>query len=187
MNLANKVTILRILLVPVFLIALLVKSKYQNIEVGKYVAAAVFIVAASTDFIDGYIARKMQQVTNLGKFLDPLADKLLVVAALVWLVEVHQMSSWMAIIIIAREFIVTGVRLVAAGEGIVIAASIWGKLKTITQIIAIVAILIHDLEPFKILFVFPFHTIAMWLAVIITIYSGYDYVYKNREVIKAGV
>jgi len=187
MNLANKVTISRILLVPIFLIALLIKIKYQNIEVGKYLAAIIFIIAASTDFIDGYIARRMQQITNLGKFLDPLADKLLVVAALVWLVEVHEMPSWIAIIIIAREFIVTGVRLVAAGEGIIIAASIWGKIKTITQIIAIVAILIHDLEPFKLLFVFPFHIIAMWIAVIITVYSGYDYVYKNREVMKTGL
>jgi len=187
MNLANKVTISRILLVPIFLIALLIKIKFKDIEVGKYLAAIIFIIAASTDFIDGYIARKMQQITNLGKFLDPLADKLLVVAALVWLVEVHEMPSWMAIIIISREFIVTGVRLVAAGEGIIIAASMWGKIKTITQIIAIIAILIHDLEPFKILFVFPFHVVAMWIAVITTVYSGYDYVYKNREVIRTGV
>ncbi|MGE5329981.1 MAG: CDP-diacylglycerol--glycerol-3-phosphate 3-phosphatidyltransferase [Deltaproteobacteria bacterium] len=183
MNLANKVTISRILLVPIFLIALLIKIKYKDIEVGKYLAAIIFIIAASTDFIDGYIARKMHQITNLGKFLDPLADKLLVVAALVWLVEVHEMPSWMAIIIIAREFIVTGVRLVAAGEGIVIAASMWGKIKTITQIIAIIAILIHDLQPFAQLFVFPFHVIAMWIAVIATVYSGYDYVYKNKDII----
>lgn len=186
MNLANKVTISRIILVPIFLIALLIKIKYRDIEVGKYLAATIFIIAASTDFIDGYIARKMQQITNLGKFLDPLADKLLVVAALVWLVEVHEMPSWIAIIIIAREFIVTGVRLVAAGEGIIIAASIWGKIKTFTQIIAIIAILIHNLEPFKYIFIYPFHVYAMWIAVIATVYSGYDYVYKNRGVFKNG-
>jgi len=137
MNLANKVTISRILLVPIFLLALIINIKYAEIEIGKYIAALIFIIAASTDGIDGYIARKRQQVTTLGKFLDPLADKLLVTAALIWLVENADIPSWMAIIIIGREFIVTGVRLVAAGEGVVIAASIWGKLKTIIQIIAL--------------------------------------------------
>lgn len=184
MNLANKVTLSRIILVPVFITVLVLGFKFANIEYGKYIAAFIFILAASTDGIDGYIARKRQQVTRLGKFLDPLADKLLVTAALVWLVEKHEILSWVAIIIIGREFIVTGLRLIAAGEGVVISASIWGKLKTITQIIAIIAVLIHDLEPFKQLFVYPFHTIAMTLAVIITIYSGFDYVYKNWRVIK---
>ena len=188
MNLANKVTFLRILLVPIFLLALIINIKYAEIELGKYIAALIFIIAASTDGIDGYIARKRQQVTTLGKFLDPLADKLLVTAALIWLVENADIPSWMAIIIIGREFIVTGVRLVAAGEGVVIAASIWGKLKTIIQIIAIVALLIHDLAPFEVIFTFyRFDKIAMYLAVIITIYSGFDYVYKNRDVIKTGV
>lgn len=187
MNLANKVTLSRIILVPIFVLALVIKIKFENVEVGKYLAAVIFIIAASTDGIDGYIARKRQQVTTLGKFLDPLADKLLVTAALIWLVEKHEISYWVAVIIIGREFIVTGVRLVAAGEGVVIAASIWGKLKTITQIVAIVAVLIHDLEPFKQWFVYPVHSVAMAMAVIITIYSGFDYVYKNREVIKTGV
>lgn len=185
MNLANKVTLSRIALVPIFLGAFLIQFKNpNNIEYGKYIAALIFIIAASTDGIDGYIARKRQQVTTLGKFLDPLADKLLVTSALIWLVEKHEISSWVAIIIIAREFIVTGVRMVAAGEGVIIAASIWGKLKTIIQIIAILAVLIHDLPPFKVLFIYPIHTSIMWLAVIITIYSGYDYVYKNRHIIK---
>lgn len=184
MNLANKVTISRILLVPVFLLALIIDFRYKDIEVGKYIALLIFIIAASTDFIDGHIARKRHQITNLGKFLDPLADKLLVVTALVWFVEKQEIVSWMVIVIIAREFIVTGLRLIAAGEGIVIAASNWGKIKTVTQIIAIIALLMHDLAPFNVLFVIPFHEIAVWLAVIITIYSGYDYVYKNKGVIR---
>lgn len=184
MNLANKVTLSRIILVPIFILALILQIKYQNINISSYLAAIIFILAASTDGLDGYIARKKMQITNFGKFLDPLADKLLITAALIWLVEKHEISSWVAIIIISREFIVTGIRLVAANEGIVISASIWGKLKTITQIIAIVATLIHDLEPFKQIFVVPIHTFTMGLAVIITIYSGFDYIYKNREIIK---
>ena len=188
MNLANKVTLSRIALIPVFILALLIKNKYDNIQIGKYLASVIFIVAASTDGIDGYIARKRQQVTTLGKFLDPLADKLLITAALIWLVENADISSWVAITIIGREFIVTGVRLVAAGEGVVIAASFWGKLKTIIQIIAVVTVLIHDLVPFRQIFmIFPLHTFAMGVALIITVYSGFDYVYKNWSVINSGV
>lgn len=187
MNLANKLTLSRILLVPIFLLALFVHIKYQDIEIGKYIATAIFILAASTDGLDGYIARKRQQVTTLGKFLDPLADKLLVTAALIWMVEKGEIVSWVAIIIIAREFIVTGVRLVAAGEGKIIAASIWGKAKTITQIIAIITTLLYDLNPFKYILVKPIPQFLMAIAVIITIYSGFDYLYKNRDVIKAGV
>jgi len=108
-------------------------------------AAVLFFIAASTDGLDGYIARKRKQVTNFGKFLDPIADKLLVTAALVALVERGDLSSWAAIVIIAREFIITGLRLVAAGEGIVIAASKWGKIKTVTQIIAILTALLRDI------------------------------------------
>lgn len=187
MNLANKLTLSRIILVPIFILALLVKIRFQEVEVGKYLASVIFIIAASTDGIDGYIARKRHQVTTLGKFLDPLADKLLVTAALIWLVENADIPSWVAIVIIGREFIVTGLRLVAVGEGVVIAASVWGKIKTITQIIAIIAALIHNLKPFDQIFLLPFHTIAMALAVVVTIYSGFDYVYKNWEVIKPSV
>ncbi len=188
MNLANKVTISRIVLVAVFIIVLAMGMRIANVEYGKYIAALIFIIAACTDGIDGYIARKRKQVTTLGKFLDPLADKLLVTAALIWLVEKGDILSWVAIIIIGREFIVTGLRLIAAGEGVVIAASVWGKLKTIVQIVAIVALLVHNLEPFRQFFEYTrLHTITMTLAVIITIYSGFDYVYRNRKVIKAAV
>jgi CDP-diacylglycerol--glycerol-3-phosphate 3-phosphatidyltransferase len=148
---------------------------------GAYIAVGVFIIAAITDGLDGYIARKWKQVTNFGKFIDPLADKLLVTAALISLVELNKLSSWVAMIIISREFVVTSLRVVAVSEGIIIAASMWGKIKTITQIIAIIAILIDNF-PFS-LFGFPFDKISMLLAVIFTIFSGIDYLAKNWEVI----
>lgn len=166
MNLANKITILRIILVPVFLFILAIKVKY-----GTYIATAVFIIAALTDTLDGYIARSRNQVTKFGKFLDPLADKLIVTAALISLVEMKKLSTWVVMIIIAREFAITGLRAVAASEGVVIAASKWGKAKTVTQIIAIVAALIE----------LPYNKYLIFLAVIITIISGLDYIYKNRK------
>ena len=179
MNLANKLTIMRIFLVPVFMFFLLVKMPY-----GDYIAAAVFILAALTDSLDGYIARTRNQVTKFGKFMDPLADKLLVSAALISLVEMNKLSSWVVVIIIAREFAITGLRVLAASEGITIAASWWGKLKTITQIVAIVALLINNF-PFS-LIDFPFDKIAVALALIFTIISGIDYLYKNKEVFSVG-
>lgn len=166
-NLANKLTILRILLVPVFLVLVAV-----NIPYGVYLATLVFIIAAITDKLDGYIARSRNQITNLGKFMDPLADKLLVVSALVSLVGMGRIPAWMAMIIIAREFAITGLRAIASAEGIVIAASWWGKLKTATQIVAIIAVLV-DL---------PYYEVLVWCAVLITIISGIDYLYKNRAV-----
>ncbi|MDN5277166.1 MAG: CDP-diacylglycerol---glycerol-3-phosphate 3-phosphatidyltransferase [Clostridiales bacterium] len=176
MNLANKITIVRIMLVPIFMALLLSDFPYSN-----FVAALIFIVAASTDTVDGYIARKRNEVTNFGKFIDPLADKILVTAALVILVEMGKISSVVAIIIITREFIITGFRVLAASEGIVIAASWWGKAKTITQIIAIVAIMLDNI-PFKWIG-FPFDRIALALAVVITIVSGIDYIYKNIHIL----
>jgi len=149
---------------------------------GNYIAAIIFIIAASTDGVDGYIARKRKQITRFGKFLDPIADKLLVTAALIALVQRNEISGWAAMIIIGREFIVTGLRLVAAGEGIVIAASKLGKLKTVTQIIAIAAALLKNF-PINRFTNFPFDDYAMFIAVIITIYSGYDYLAKNSRVI----
>ena len=168
---------LRIFLVPVFMLFLLTKFPY-----GDYIAVAVFIIAAITDGLDGYIARKWKQITNFGKFIDPLADKLLVTAALISLVELNRLSAWVVIIILSREFVVTSLRVVAASEGIVIAASVWGKVKTVTQIVAIVAILINNF-PFSLLG-FPFDQIAIYLAVIFTILSGADYLVKNWEVVK---
>lgn len=186
MNLANKITITRVLMVPVFLFFLLTDLfPYKEI-----IAAGIFILAASTDGLDGYIARKRKQITNFGKFMDPLADKLLVTAALISLVGMQKLDSWMVIVIIGREFIVTGFRLVAVNEGIVIAASIWGKIKTISQIVAIVALLLDNLFTDKLGLVvytygiqIKFDIVLMWIAVLFTIYSGFDYLNKNRNVI----
>lgn len=168
MNLANRVTMVRILLVPVFLYFVL-----ENIPYGTYIAAGIFIVAASTDGLDGYLARKRQEITNLGKLLDPLADKLLITAALVSLVESGVLPAWIAIVIISRELAVTGLRAVAAAEGVIVHASVVAKLKTISQIVAIVGLLI-DNYPFS-LIGFPFTNIAVWLAVALTVWSGLEY------------
>ena len=132
MNLPNKITISRILLIPVFMIVL-----YLPLEHREIIALLIFLLASATDGIDGHIARSRNLVTNFGKFLDPLADKLLVAAALIALVGEGKIPSWIVTVIIAREFAITGIRLLAVGEGRVIAASMWGKVKTVTQIIAI--------------------------------------------------
>lgn len=189
MNLANKITLARIFLVPVLMLFLLVPFDWGtfhfagiSVTYSDLLATFIFIIAASTDGLDGYIARKRKIITNLGKFLDPLADKLLITAALVSLVGNGSVAAWMAIVIISREFAVTGLRLVAAAEGQVIAASGLGKLKTITQIVAIVAVMLNNF-PFGI-FGIPFDLLAMWVAVLITIVSGIDYFIKNKEVIQ---
>jgi CDP-diacylglycerol--glycerol-3-phosphate 3-phosphatidyltransferase len=188
LNLANKITLARIFLVPVVMFFLLVKLNLGSFiiagnktTVTEIIAALIFIIAASTDGLDGYIARKRKLITNLGKFLDPLADKLLISAALISLVEMQRLDAWIAIVIISREFAVTGLRLIAAAEGSVIAASKMGKFKTIVQIVAIVALMINNF-PFSFIR-FPFDTIAIWIAVVITIWSGIDYFVKNRNVI----
>jgi CDP-diacylglycerol--glycerol-3-phosphate 3-phosphatidyltransferase len=188
-NLANKITLARIFLVPVVMIFLLVRLNLGVIRFGggeitisEIIAAAIFILAAITDGLDGYIARKKKLVTNLGKFLDPLADKLLISAALISLVEMQRLEAWIAIVIISREFAVTGLRLVAAAEGQVIAASVLGKLKTIVQIIAIVVLIVNNF-PFSTI-AFPFDEIITWVAVIITLLSGIDYFSKNYQVIR---
>lgn len=182
MNLANKLTLARIFLVPIFLIAISVKLKYG---IGIYIAAGVFILAASTDGLDGYVARKKNQVTRLGKFMDPLADKLLISAALISLVELREVPAWVAMIIIGREFAITGLRTIAASEGVVMAASKLGKVKTVTQIVAIVLLLFSKKIPFN-LFGYPVGTIALWLAVFFTIWSGMEYFRKARFLLKAG-
>ncbi len=153
-----------------------------SIKVADLVGAAIFILASVTDWIDGHYARKYNLVTNLGKFLDPLADKLLVSAALIVLVEMGAAPSWIVIIIISREFAVTGLRLILAGTGEVVAANMLGKIKTWTQIIAIAALLLNNL-PFA-LIDFPFADIALWVAMIFTIWSGCDYFAKNKDVFK---
>ncbi len=191
MNLANKLTMLRIFLVPIFLIFIAVKG----IPYGTILATLVFIIASLTDQLDGYIARSRNQVTTFGKFMDPLADKLLVTSALISLVELGLIPSYAAIIIIAREFAVSGLRTIAASEGKIIAASWWGKIKTVIQIIAIVLLLIKvniGTSPYlaslinnnsalnKFFEVTP--TVFLYLAVIITIISGIDYFIKNKKV-----
>ncbi len=188
MNLANRITLARIFLVPIIMFFLLVNLNLPEIRMFQFeitynqiIAALIFIIAASTDGLDGYIARKNKMVTNLGKLLDPLADKLLVAAVLISLVEMDKLDAWIAIVIISREFAVTGLRQVALLDGKVMAASKWGKWKTAIQITAIIALLINNF-PFA-LMNFPFDLIATWLAALITIYSGIDYFVKNKNVI----
>jgi CDP-diacylglycerol---glycerol-3-phosphate 3-phosphatidyltransferase len=193
MNLANKLTLIRIFLIPIFLIFIAVRG----IPYGTLIATAVFIIAALTDKLDGYIARSRNQITRFGKFMDPLADKLLVTAALISLVEYRIIPGWVAMIIIAREFAVTGLRSIAAAEGVVIAASWWGKIKTVTQIVAIIFALIEvnlsfqqDIADFigKGSYIASFFDImtgiTLYGSVIITIISGYDYFAKNKDAIK---
>ncbi|MFX3624690.1 MAG: CDP-diacylglycerol--glycerol-3-phosphate 3-phosphatidyltransferase [Ectobacillus sp.] len=187
MNLPNKITVSRICLIPLFLLIMLVPFEWgdkivgiSDLTVRHLLGAIIFIVASATDWVDGHYARKYGLVTNLGKFLDPLADKLLVSAALIVLVELQYVSSWMVIIIISREFAVTGLRLILAGTGEVVAANMLGKIKTWTQIVAISAYLLHDVPlhwlPFSIA------DVSMWVAVIFTVVSGWDYFWKNRLV-----
>ena len=177
MNLPNKLTVCRVALIPFFVVFLLYPdlTKYSN-----YIAAAIFIIASLTDYADGKIARKYNLVTNFGKFMDPLADKLLVCSALVCLVETKQLSAWIAIIIIAREFIISGFRLIAAEHQIVIAASYWGKFKTTFQILMII-VLILDIQNdlFRML-----GTALTYIALALTVISLVDYLYKNKDVIK---
>ncbi|EOD01244.1 CDP-diacylglycerol--glycerol-3-phosphate 3-phosphatidyltransferase [Caldisalinibacter kiritimatiensis] len=179
MNLANKITIARIFLVPVFMFFLLV-----NVPRGEYIAAIIFIIAASSDSLDGYIARSRDQITKFGKFMDPLADKLLVSAALISLVELEKISAWVVVIIIAREFAITGLRVLAASEGITIAANWWGKIKTITQILAIITLLLDNFSFIN--NTFPIDKILVILAVLFTVISGVNYIYINREVFTSG-
>lgn len=179
MNLANKLTIVRIFLVPVFMLFLLI-----DIPNGDYIAAGIFVIAALTDALDGYVARSRNQITTFGKFMDPLADKLLVSSALILLVEMQRLSSWIVVVIIAREFAITGLRVLAASEGVTIAASWWGKFKTISQIFAIVVLLLNN-YPFSIIN-FPMDSIAVALALIFTVVSGADYLIKNKSAFLSG-
>ncbi|OLS01775.1 CDP-diacylglycerol--glycerol-3-phosphate 3-phosphatidyltransferase [Tissierella creatinophila] len=174
MNLPNKITFSRVLLVPIFIIMF-----YIDIPNNQIYAGIIFIIAALTDTLDGYLARKNAQITNLGKFIDPLADKLLVSAALILLVESGAIPGWVVVTIIAREFTITGFRIIAASEGVNIAASSLGKFKTITQLIAIILLLFNNIffEKFNI----PMDQIFLYISLIFTVLSGYDYIYKNRH------
>lgn len=174
MNLPNKLTMLRVIMIPFFIVFLLIPITPYD----KWIALAIFILASLTDLLDGKIARKYNLVTNFGKFMDPLADKLLVCSALICLIELDKIPAWMVIIIIAREFIISGFRLVASDNGVVIAASCWGKFKTTFQMAA-VCLLIADIAAIGVV-----TQIILWIAVILTVVSLVDYLVKNKDVMK---
>ena len=178
MNLPNKLTVMRVILIPFFVAALL----YDNgsSQTMRIVANVIFIVASLTDLFDGKIARKYNLVTNFGKFMDPLADKLLVCSALICLIQLGQLPAWVVIIIISREFIISGFRLVAADNGIVIAASYWGKFKTTFQMIAVILMI------FNIPALATVTMIMLVIAVVLTVISLVEYVAKNIEVLTKG-
>ena len=190
MNLANKLTLLRIILIPFFIVCFYIPNLvFNTIDLNHYqipyayiIALVIFLIAAITDFIDGYIARKYNMITDFGKFMDPLADKLLVTAALLMLLEHTLVSGWVVFIILAREFIVTGFRMLAASKGIVIAAGWLGKIKTVVQFIMISTLLLLN-YPFELLNL-PVDQIFVALAVILTIASGVEYIYQNRQILK---
>lgn len=192
MNLPNKLTIFRMIMVPFFVYILLAPVYYPTgsfmylilppvlVTYANYVAALIFVVASFTDFLDGYLARRDGLVTNFGKFMDPLADKLLVCSALICLIQTGLLPAWVVVIIISREFIISGFRLVASDNGVVIAASYWGKFKTVTQMVMVVVLILNFQHPLMILFA----NILIWLSVILTVVSLVDYVVKNKDVLK---
>ena len=178
MNLPNKLTTLRVIMIPFFVFFLL----WQNGEnyTFRMIALALFIIASLTDLLDGKIARKYNLVTNFGKFMDPLADKLLVCSALICLIELNALPAWMVIIIISREFIISGFRLIASDNGVVIAASYWGKFKTTFQMVSVV-LLILDIPALALV-----TAICVWIALVLTIVSLVDYIYKNHKILTEG-
>lgn len=179
MNLANKITIFRVVLVPVFMALMMIDTTACRVA-----ALIVFIIASLSDAADGYIARNYNQITNFGKFADPLADKMLTTAAFLVLIHYDRMSVWALMIVLAREFMVSGVRLVAAADGRVIAASLWGKLKTVSQMVAIIAAIILLLPMFPEISARIITDILVWLSVAFTTISGIDYLVKNKSVLK---
>lgn len=189
LNIPNRITLSRIMIIPVFILILTLSLDWGQLIIGEsslpithLVAAILFIVASGTDWVDGYYARKFNLVTNLGKFLDPMADKLLVTAAYILLIELGIVPAWIVIIILSREFAVTGLRLVAAGGGIVLAAGQLGKWKTTFQLLSISFLLLHDF-PFSYLN-WPVGQVLLYLALILTVISGVDYFIKNWAVMK---
>ena len=196
MNLANKLTIFRIILVPLMVIIPFfgIESKVLDIPVTYIIIDIIFIIASITDKLDGYIARSRNQVTTFGKFLDPLADKILVLTAMIMLVEMGRLPAWIPVIVLAREFIVSGYRLIAVEKGgKVVAASVWGKLKTVTQMIAIILAFV-DINSFGVCFSgelsgFAFTlnlvvTVMMIIQTIATVFSGYEYLKDGKDLFK---
>ncbi len=176
MNLPNQLTLLRVILIPIFMYFLL-----QETASGDTIALIVFVIASATDFLDGYIARSRNLVTNFGKFIDPLADKLLVTAAFLCFIQLGKVSAWVVFVILAREFIVSIFRAIAAADGKVIAASIYGKLKTVSQMIAIIILLMNN-YPFSLMNI-PMDMMMVYIATALTLISGLDYIVKNKEVL----
>ena len=177
MNLPNKLTTFRVILIPFFVFFMLAPDMTG---INHYIAAASFSVASRPDLLDGKIARKYNLVTNFGKFMDPLADKLLVCSAMICLIQTGQLAAWIVVIIIAREFIISGFRLIASDNGVVIAASYWGKVKTFVQMAMSIFLVFHfQAEVFRII-----ESILIYASVILTIISLVDYIYKNRGVMK---
>ena len=177
MNLPNKLTVLRVIMIPFFVLFML--TDFAG-AASKYVALAIFCIASFTDFLDGYLARRDNLVTNFGKFMDPLADKLLVCSALICLIPQGKLETWIVLVIIAREFIISGFRLVASDNGIVIAASYWGKIITLSHMsLIILRIMVNP-------FLWVVTEIVKWIAVVLTIVSLVDYVLKNKQVLTQG-
>ena len=177
MNLPNKLTLLRVFMIPFFVVFMLTDLGGSY---GKYIALAIFIAASLTDMLDGKIARKYNLVTNFGKFMDPLADKLLVCSAMICLVDKGRLASWIVIIIISREFIISGFRLVASDNGIVIAANYWGKFKTTFQMISVILLIVR-IPALTVL-----TQICVWTALVLTVISLVDYIAKNHKVLTEG-
>ena len=175
MNTPNKLTVVRMIMVP-FLVLFLLTG--WGGEANRYISLAIFVIASVTDWFDGYLARKHHLVTNFGKFMDPLAVKLLVCSAMICLIELGRLPAWFVIIIIAREFIISGFRLIAAENGIVIAANYWGKFKTVSQMIMIILLLLHFGGVFAVL-----EQIFIWLSLALTVISLMTYIWQNRSVL----
>ena len=183
MNLPNKLTVLRMIMVPIFVVFMLIPSLGGGAN--KYIALALFCVASFTDYLDGHLARKHNLVTNFGKFMDPLADKLLVCSALICLCSKtmdERLDAWIVLVIIAREFIISGFRLVASDNGIVIAASYWGKFKTVSHMTMIIMLILNIEHP-----IYQIATqVVVWIGLVLTVISLVDYVWKNKEVLTKG-
>ena len=179
MNLPNKLTVIRILLIPFFLICFEV-----NFAGHALTALVIFVIASVTDFLDGYIARRDHLITDFGKFMDPLADKLLTASAFVCLTSIGFIPAWVVVIILAREFAITGLRLVAASDGIVLAAGIWGKFKTVSQMIAIILLLLYLIPQLRFNWLWILGQVAVYVCTALTLWSGLDYFLINKDIFK---